>query len=329
MNILPDKAFKAEIEKELSSLLISYKNEFIKSGLSVPLNTVPFSEKGLLAELPDSKGKKGWPWDKDVKTGLYKNLKWPKISVVIPSFNQGEFLEEAIRSVLLQNYPALELIIMDGGSTDSSKKILELYAPWLSYWQSKKDRGQGNAINMGFSIASGDYIGWLNSDDFYNENALYTLAKEIKASSKDFYYGDGFNVNADNTIRNYWKAFWVNDNFLRYGGLIASHSAFWKRAVNQPIWEIMNCNVDGELWIRLLKGRSKKHIKFPLGSIRQYETTKTAGDKWKDKWKEDDKNIDLMHGKPPAPRSVNAYLFRFLQKLYKNYFNKSGGIEYS
>ena len=329
MNTLQGDVFKAEVEKELSSLPKRYKDEFIKNGILLPLKTVPFYKSGSLERLSPSKQKKGWPWDKQVDPIVYETKEWPKLSIVIPSYNQGQFLEEAIRSVLLQNYPNLELIVMDGGSTDASKAILDNYAPWLSYWHSKRDKGQGNAINMGFSIASGDYIGWLNSDDLYNESALVKLANEIKQSGKDFYYGDGFNVNVDNTVRNYWKAFWVNDNFLRYGGLIASHSAFWKRSVNQPIWEQMNCNVDGELWIRLLKGRSKKHIRFPLGSIRQYETTKTAGDKWKDKWKEDDDNIDRIHGRPPGPRDIKSYLFRFIQKLYKDYFNKSGKLERS
>lgn len=315
-----DKSRRLKLYEELRSVLADHKKNFLSRGISLPLKPVPYSNSGLLAQLPPVGGKTGWPWSKEVDASIYQSKPdWPKITVVIPSYGQGEFIEEAIRSVLLQNYPNLELIIMDGGSKDESKKILECYSHWLSYWQSEKDKGQGQAINMGFSIASGDFYGWLNSDDFYNEKAFFMLASEIIRSDKAFYYGDSFSVNRDNTVQNYCKGFLVKDAFLRFGGLIASHSAFWKSSIHQPVWEAMNCNVDGELWIRLVKGKSRKHIKFPIGSLRYYDDTKSAHSNWKDKWKEDDLNIENVHGSPPTARSLKAYLFRFIQKVYKKY----------
>jgi glycosyltransferase involved in cell wall biosynthesis len=206
---------------------------------------------------------------------------------------------------------------MDGGSSDRTVNILEKYNTWISFWQSKKDRGQGQAINMGFSIAGGDYYGWLNSDDFYNENALLVLANEIRASGKGFYYGDALSIHLDRTDARYWQGYWVSDAFLRFGGLIASHSAFWKNTIHQPVWEAMNCNVDAELWIRLVKNQSRKHIRFPIGTIRFHDNTKSANSKWRDRWKEDDLNIERLHGPPPAPRSLKTMLFRFIQKIYK------------
>ncbi|HEY4194330.1 MAG TPA: glycosyltransferase [Mucilaginibacter sp.] len=315
-----DKSYRLKISRELQSVLADHKDNFIAKGIQLPIETVPYSKKGLLAQLPIVDGKTGWPWDKEVDSSVFQSKPaWPKITVVIPSYGQAEFIEEAIRSVLLQNYPNLELIIMDGGSKDESKKILERYSPWLSYWQSEKDKGQGQAINMGFSIASGDYYGWLNSDDFYNENAFFVLASEIIRSNKGFYYGDSFSVNKDNSEQSYCKGFLVKDVFLRFGGVIASHSAFWKSSIHQPVWEAMNCNVDGELWIRLVKNQSRKHIKFPIGSLRYYEDTKSTHSNWKDKWKEDDMNIERVHGSPPKPRSFKAYFFRLIQKFYKTY----------
>jgi glycosyltransferase involved in cell wall biosynthesis len=107
---------------------------------------------------------------------------WPRITIVTPSFNQGQFLEETIRSVLLQGYPNLEYIVVDGGSTDTSVSIIRKYEPWLAHWVSEKDRGQSHAINKGFAEATGDILAWLNSDDFYMPNALSRVVAEFSGS---------------------------------------------------------------------------------------------------------------------------------------------------
>ncbi|HAF61794.1 MAG TPA: glycosyltransferase [Anaerolineaceae bacterium] len=104
----------------------------------------------------------------------------PKISIVIPSFNQGHFLEQALQSVLTQNYPNLEVIVIDGGSTDGSQKIIEKYSDQLAYWESIPDRGQSHAINKGFAHTTGEIITFLSSDDYYLPGAFQDVADNFR-----------------------------------------------------------------------------------------------------------------------------------------------------
>jgi glycosyltransferase involved in cell wall biosynthesis len=141
-----------------------------------------FLKKNLsLQDLPaPSSNKIGWPWTKASQSSSdysSNNADYPHISIITPSFNQGQFLEETIRSVLLQGYPNLQYIVIDGGSTDNSVEIIEKYAPWIDYWVSEPDQGQSHAINKGAAKATGEILGWLNSDDYYLENALLNLMK--------------------------------------------------------------------------------------------------------------------------------------------------------
>lgn len=101
----------------------------------------------------------------------------PKITIITPSYNQGEFLEECIKSILAQNYPNLEYIIIDGGSSDNTLEVIKKYEKYIDYWISEKDKGQSHAINKGLEIATGDIINWLNADDFYVENTLHKVAQ--------------------------------------------------------------------------------------------------------------------------------------------------------
>ncbi len=118
----------------------------------------------------------GWPWVAEPVGSQWGNSEWPQISIVTPSYNQGKYLEATIRSILLQGYPCLEYIVIDGGSSDESLAILQKYSPWISAWESQPDRGQAHAINKGFSKASGAVLGWINSDDLLLPGALRQIA---------------------------------------------------------------------------------------------------------------------------------------------------------
>ena len=131
--------------------------------------------QGLLSQLPIIISQEEWPFNQEVDPEIYVGSSWPKISIVTPSFNQGKFLEKTIRSVLLQNYPNLEFIIIDGGSSDNSVEILSKYASFLTYWVSEPDKGQSDALNKGIGRCTGEIFNWLNSDDYLAPDAFFFL----------------------------------------------------------------------------------------------------------------------------------------------------------
>ena len=110
----------------------------------------------------------------------HKSSKTNKISIITPSFNQGSYLEQTIDSVLSQNYPNLEYIIIDGGSIDQSVDIIKKHKKHLAYWVSEPDRGQSAAINKGLHKSTGDIINWLNSDDYYEPYTLRSVAEALQ-----------------------------------------------------------------------------------------------------------------------------------------------------
>ncbi len=127
------------------------------------------------AELPSARGR-GFPWNSETARADAPDETMPLITVITPCLNQGRFIEGAIRSVLLQGYPRLEYIVLDGGSTDETVDVLRRYERWITHWLSAPDRGLAAAINEGFARARGPLVGWLNSDDRFLEGALHTFA---------------------------------------------------------------------------------------------------------------------------------------------------------
>ncbi|RWY57557.1 glycosyltransferase family 2 protein [Mucilaginibacter gilvus] len=272
-----------------------------------------------MAQLPPPPANKhGWPWTTQTNPGLYEGkTSWPKITIVTPSFNQGEFLEQTIRSVLLQNYPNLEYIIIDGGSTDNSTGILKKYSHWISYWQSEKDKGQSNAINLGFSLSSGRYHGWINSDDYYLENVFHNVAGAFCSSGVDFIYGYGLDYVISTGEIKETKILPFIDFFIKIPGLVQP-STFWSAAIHEPVWEELHCSLDYELWLRLVKGHSRKLIKEPLSVANIHEDAKSSDPKMKAKWEEDHQKIWAAdaHGTVYEWKRI-VFLNRIRQKIYK------------
>lgn len=138
-----------------------------------------------LASLPaPPPGRSGWPWTEappPLPPRRADGSAWPRISIVTGSHDQAAYLEETLRSVLLQGYPDLEYIVVDGGSSDGSPRIVDRYAPWLAHWEAQPDRGQAAALNHGFARASGAILAFLNSDDTYLPGALARAGREVDA----------------------------------------------------------------------------------------------------------------------------------------------------
>lgn len=314
--------------------LESYRALFLAKGVQYPLQKIGTSAQGLLQELPKTE-RKGWPWDSQTSPLLYHAKKeWPKITIVTPSFNQGQYIEETIRSVLLQNYPNLEYIVIDGGSTDGTLEILAKYSPWISYWVSEKDKGHGHAINKGFSLASGKLYGWINSDDLYMDEAFFTLANAFEQSKADMIYGDGLVIDEASGELTYEKAFLVNSRYLFIGGVLMQHSTFWKADIHEPIQEALYCAVDSELWFRLVPKKKLKHVKFPLGIARKQPEAKTMNEKFAAKWKADNILIAQLHQFEktiPFFKYIQSKFYiletRYVQRLYK-YFNRTNTAPY-
>lgn len=208
-------------------------------------------------------------------------MNWPKISIVTPSFNQAQFLERTIRSVLDQNYPNLEYIIIDGGSTDGSVEIIKRYEERLAYWVSEKDRGQSHALNKGFERATGDIIGWLNSDDLYCTGALAAVAEASARNSEDeAWYGGIYIADAEDRILD---ALWPLDPDPAYTIFVAldihQQALFWKQDLMQRVGvtdESLHFAMDWDFIIRLLLAGRFRRIKQHLGIFRLHEEAKTA-----------------------------------------------------
>lgn len=235
-----------------------------------------------LTDLPNPPaGKAGWPWTR-ASSPLPKCMpdgsEWPRISIVTPSYNQGQFLEETIRSVLLQRYPNLEYIVIDGGSTDNSAEIIEKYQSCITYWVSEKDNGQAHAINKGLKISTGSILGWINSDDLYVKGTLRKIAQALcQNQSYTLVHGNRILLNKDSKVTGFSLLPPFDPNVTQY--VICSETAFWRKTAMEqtgPLKESLQFAMDLEYFGRLyLQGKFLKLDDY-LGYFRCYDLNKSS-----------------------------------------------------
>ncbi|MFM7024380.1 MAG: glycosyltransferase family 2 protein [Flavobacteriales bacterium] len=202
-----------------------------------------------------------------------------KISIITPSYNQGRYIEETIRSVVDQNYPNLEYIIMDGGSKDNTVEVIKKYADKITYWESKKDKGQSDAINKGLKKASGDIVAWLNSDDMYTENALQRVADIFaKNPDVDIVYGNVWQFYPKGKTEKHINKKFNPKQFLT-GVNMHQPSVFWRRKVHEEIGfldEALYYTMDYDLWLRLFYNYKSYKTDTILSRFRCHEEAKTS-----------------------------------------------------
>ena len=203
----------------------------------------------------------------------------PLVSIVTPSFNQAQFLEQAIRSVLRQDYPHIEHLVIDGGSTDRSLDVIQRFQSELAYWESEGDRGQADAINKGFRRARGEIIAWLNSDDLYLPGTVSSAVRALEANADvGMVYADGLMVDADVKLldKHYYRNLNVLD--LLSFEVILQPTVFMRRGVLEEVGYLndeYDLILDHELWVRIASRYAIQHVPSFWSLERTHQEAKT------------------------------------------------------
>jgi len=204
----------------------------------------------------------------------------PLVTIVTPSYNQAQFLEETILSVLNQDYPNVEYIIIDGGSTDGSVETIKKYGSDITYWVSEPDQGQTDAVNKGFEVATGEILAWLNSDDIYYPNAVKD-AVDFLFNNPDvgMVYGDCDLIDGDGDIQGQFDARQTHYRRLMRGhGNIPQPASFWRRSLWDRVGPLdisFQFAMDFDLWLRFARVTEIRYVPQRWAGFRMHEEAKT------------------------------------------------------
>jgi glycosyltransferase involved in cell wall biosynthesis len=188
----------------------------------------------------------------------------PLVSIITPSFNQAQYLEDTMQSVLRQDYDPIEYILIDGGSTDGSLEIIKKYENRLAYWASEPDEGQVDAINKGLRMARGEIVAWINSDDLYMAGAVRAAVQSLQKNPEvGMVYGDGIMVNAEGRLldRHTYRTYSVLD--LLCFEVLLQPTVFMRREILQEAGYLnadYDLILDHDLWVRIASQSPILHI---------------------------------------------------------------------
>lgn len=207
-------------------------------------------------------------------------MKYSKISVITPSFNQGEFIERTVRSVLCQRYPNLEYILMDGGSTDSTSQVLEAYRSQFAHFVSARDGGQADAIGSGFERSSGEIMAYLNSDDVLAPGALHFVNEFFRKNQRvDFIYSHRVAIDKTDKVIWYWGLPRHVTYLMRRLDFIPQETCFWRRRLYEKAGNIdrsFTFAMDYDLFVRFMAIGRFRRVDRILAAFRVHDSSKTS-----------------------------------------------------
>lgn len=252
-------------------------------------------------------------------------MRLPTITVITPSYNQGQFIGQTVESVLSQNYPGLEYIVMDGGSTDDTLTVLKPYTSRLTLI-SEPDRGQTDAINKGLHRATGDIVCWLNSDDYFLPNALLTVGRyfaahpDINWLTADCLIVDESGQLIQQPIRQYKKLLrnLSNHAYLGLTNAVCQPATFWRRSVHERVGylnESLHFTMDYDFWLRLAQESPPAVLREPTSAFRIHGQSK-GGQQYVEQFREDEQTM-RQYARSGAIRWLHQRHNQLIVSLYK------------
>lgn len=256
------------------------------------------------------------------------------ISVVMPSYNQVEYIERSIQSILDQAYPFLDLIIIDGGSTDGTVDVIRKHERHISYWVSEPDRGQSDALNKGFAGARGEIFGWLNSDDLYLPGAIQRAVETLVAHpEKGIVHGDWLTIDERDNVLSREYSFDFNLSHFKYEGFqVNAQAMFWRREVHERFGGFdvrLHRTMDYQMIVAFgINEGSDAFLRIPepLGCFRRHTAQKTQG--LSDAVRDEHRLIAVRYGFGDKYGGLGSVKRLFYRARRARWYLKRGGARY-
>lgn len=251
-------------------------------------------------------------------------IQLPLVSIVTPSFNQAEFLEESILSVVRQDYPHIQYIVIDGGSSDGSVEIIRKYEKYINYWISEPDNGQAHAINKGFMHANGSIFAWLNSDDLLTPSAV-TIAAHFLSTNPliGVVYADRLHIDKRGNIIGIRKCPGHDQRMFKRNFTLPQETVFFRKEIFDDVGgldEHLQFSMDFDLWCKMTKVADMYHIPAFLGYYREHENAKSVNfhgisSGIEREYAEEHKIVYRRHFGTDLPRESMMKWYRLYRKL--------------